>query len=430
MVDIIGAAKDAILGGGSGGGTVDEPWKQAILQASLDGVEFNYQSHTRTGGHRVNVIDYPESAQHDLEDMGPKNDGFQVAGYILGARYNETRNELIAKLKDSAAKDLVIPTEGIFRVKTTDWSLTETKEEQRIARFNMSFEVVEQIEILTLGSTKQNLFDKKDSLLEKILDWFEEAYDTSQKPVNAINDAISTVDKALDVVRAAKKVTGSIADFQRAVRELKGRTIALALNARAMAQDLGNLINFGTDPTRTGTNPDNAADIDLETTGTQQKREAKDMQIKMQSPLVPGSNEPSPLIQRMLTLSAIAAETGLIAVSEFDSPQQALDEERNLIERYDDLIDSITENDGMTDELYYAIREAQQAVHEDLTRRIIRLPRLVVKQNSAERNALELNFSNYGNQDQYSGFNTRNGIIHPGFIPTGVNLSYKVGGDE
>lgn len=407
-----------------------EQWRQALLQPSYGGANFNYQSHSRTGGHRVNVIDYPESAQHDLEDMGPKNDGFQVAGYIIGATYTDARNELLAQLKDSSAKNLVIPTEGTFRVKCTDWSLNETKEEQRIARFNMSFQVKEEIEVLTLGDTKQNIFDKKETLLEKITDWFEEAYDISQRPVSSVNDAVSTVDKVLDVVRAAKKVTGSIADFQRAVRELKGRVIALTLNARALVQDLSGLINFGTDPINIGTNPDNVEEISIDTTGNEQKREAKDLQSKMQVPLVPNSQEPSPLIQKMIAMQAIAAETGLIAVSDFDSPQQALDEERDLISRYDDLIDSLIGSDGITDELYSAIRDAQQAVHEDLNQRIIRLPRVVVRQNDAERNALELNYATYGNQEEYSAFNLRNGIINPGFIPASVGLQYKVSPNE
>lgn len=427
MVDIIGGAKDLILGGGStAGGTPIEPWKAALLQASLGGVKFNYQSHTRSGGHRVNVIDYPESSQHDLEDMGPTNDSFQVSGYILGASYNTDRNKLIEKLKDSAAKDLVIPSLGTFRVKTTNWSSNETKEEQRIARFNMTFQVKEVVEILVLGDTKQNIFDKKETLLESITDWFEEAYNISQKPISAINNVTATVDKGLDVIRAAKKVTGSIPDFQRAVRELKGRTTALTQNARAMAQDIGGLINFGTDPSNLGTNPDNAGVVSLDTTGNEQRTEAKDLQSKMGSPLVPGAQEPSPLVQKMMTMQAIAAETGLIGVSNFDSPSQALDEERNLIRRYDELLDSITPND----DLYYAIRDAQQAVHEDLQNRVINLPRLVINSNDAERNALEFDYSTHGNLEEYAAFNLRNGIINPAFIPAMVDLQIKVDDNE
>lgn len=427
---------DNILGVSAPGGAPVDPWKAAALQAMYGGAKFNYQSHTRTGGHRVNVIDYPESAQHDLENMGPMNDSFQVSGYIVGGAYTVERDVLLKQLKDSAAKELVIPTEGIFRVKNTNWSMNETKDEQRIARFSMTFQIKETIEVLVLGDTKQNIFDKKASLLEKITDWFEKAYDISQKPVSVINDAISTVDKVLDVVRAAKKVTGSIADFQRAYRELKGRTIALALNARAMADDIGGLLNFGTDPSNQGSDPGNVEAIALDparitedsetSTGNEQRLEAKDLQSKMQSPLVPNSQEPSPLIQKMINLQALAADSGLIAVSSFDSPQQAQEEEQALVERYDALIDSITPSD----ELYYAIRDLQQAVHEDLQERIIRLPRVVVKQNDAERNALELNYSTYGDMDEYEPFNKRNSIIHPGFIPASVNLEYKVSSDE
>lgn len=403
-----------------------DPWRANILQASYGNANFNYRSHSRSGGHRVNVIDYPESDQHGLEDMGPKNDSFQVAGYILGPEYTTERDALLKELKSSSAKNLVIPTEGVYRVKCTDWSINETKEEQRIARFNMTFQLKEELEVLVIGSTTQNVFDKKKTLIEKILDWFEDAYNISQRPVTAINDAISTVDKVLDVVRAAKKVTGSIADFQRSVRELKGRVIALTLNARAMAQDIGGLVNFGTDPDNRGSNPDNVEAISLNTTGTEQKRESKDIQSKMTSPLVPGSQDPSPLIQNMITLQGLAAESGLFAVSDFDSPQQALDEERDLVARYDSILNAITPSD----ELYYAIRDLQQAVHEDLDQRIVRLPRLVIKQNDAERNALELNYATYGNNDEYDAFNTRNGIVHPGFIPASINLRYKVGGDE
>jgi prophage DNA circulation protein len=408
-----------------------EPWKEALLTAQYGGAKFFYQSHTRSGGHRVNVIDYPESSQHDLEDMGPRNDSFQIAGYILGANYNTLRNQLLEQLKDSAAKELVVPSEGTFRVKCTDWSLNETKEEQRIARFNMSFQLQEVIEIITLISTKQDVLDKKATMLDRIDDWFEDVYEISQRPVNAVNDAVSTVDKALDVVRDAKNITGSVADFQRAIRELSGRTVALALNAQSLVQNMRIVVNFGTDPDNMGTNTDNADDISLGTTGNEQRIEARNIQSQMSSPLVPNSQEPSPLIQNMITMQAIAAESGLFAESDFDSPSAALAEERDLISRYDTLIDDLaTAGTPVSDELYYAIRDLQHAVHEDLQQRIVRLPRLVTRQNDAERNALELNYSTYGNLSEYEPFNLRNGIIHPGFVPALLDLQYKVGTDE
>ena len=130
-------------------------------------------------------------------------------------------------------------------------------------------------------------------------------------------------------------------------------------------------------------------------------------------------------------MQSIAAETGLIAVSDFDSPQQALEEERDLISRYDDLISLLESNsDEPIDELYYAVRDIQKVLHDDLESRVIQLPRVVVRQNDAERNGLELNYSTYGDMTEYDAFNLRNSIVHPGFIPANVDLQYKVKADE
>lgn len=384
-------------------------------QASYKGVTFDVVTMSSSGGHRINVIDFPESDQHELEDMGPENDSFSINGYVLGDDYYDRREALIDALKDTAAGELVYPTRGRFRVKNKSWSCVETKDELRIARFTMSFEKKDDIVILTTVDTQQTVFNEKASVLEQIIAWFENAYNLSQTPITAINKATETIDKGLDVIRAAKQVTGSVSDFQRAVRELKGRTIALTLNARVMANDIGSLINYGTDPA-------NLSPIPLDTSSRDQRQDSKNIQQSMETPLVNNAQYPSPLIQQMIQINGLVAEAGLIAASEFDTPDEAIEEEKNIVKKLDDLINTI----DPSLELFNALRGFQAAIHEDLEQRIVNVPRIAVVKLAAQRNALEYLSSTNKDLDEYEDFIKRNKIVNPAFIDAENNLNIKV----
>lgn len=384
-------------------------------QASYKGVPFEVQTMNSSGGHRLDVIDFPESDQHELEDMGNENDSFSITGYVIGDDYFQKREDLIAALKNSAPGELVYPTRGRFRVKNKSWSCVENKDEQRIARFTMSFEKKEDIVILTTADTQQTVYTKKAIVLEQTTEWFENAYDLRQKPITAINKATETIDKGLDVIRDAKQVTGSVSDFQRAVRELKGRKIALTLNARVMAEDIGSLVNYGTDPV-------NISPIPLDSFSKEQRQDSKNIQISMGVPLVNNARQPSQLIQQMIEINALVAESGLIASSEFDTPEEAIEEEKDIIKKFDDLINTI---DPSLD-LFNAIRDFLAAIHEDLEVRIINAPRTAVVKLEAQRNALEYLSSTYKDLEELDDFTKRNKIVNPAFVDAEKNINIKV----
>ena len=77
-----------------------------------------------------------------------------------------------------------------------------------IAVFNFVFkhEPEQKVSETVSYDTKREVLDRKESLYEKVLDWFDTAYEVTSRPVRELEDIQSTIDKGFEVVEKAKKI--------------------------------------------------------------------------------------------------------------------------------------------------------------------------------------------------------------------------------
>jgi prophage DNA circulation protein len=389
-------------------------WQDGLLQGSFRGVKFFVESASTTGGRRVNVIEYPERDDPGFEDVGKARKEFQMSLYVIGDDFINQREKLIKALDTKGAAELVHPWRGQFQVRATTWSSGDSQQEGRTARIDATFIEERVIKIATSPSTQANVFRKKKNLLEKLSAWFAVAGSMVRKPATFIDKATATMDKGLDVIHAAKNVTGAGPEFARSLRQLRGRLDAYALNFAVIGQDVMALVNVATD-FEDPLNPISVA------TSADARRELVRMAKEMNAPLVPGSGAAGDPIQQMIGLAALSGELGTMAVVEFDSAEEAVQAEQDLVLKFDALLDAITP----TDDLFMAIQDALSALHADIANRVADLPAIVEVTLPQQTDLLNFTMNQYGGLEQLPSIAAQNGIIHPGFVSTAQPVKVK-----
>lgn len=396
-------------------------WLKGYLQASFRGVEFFIQRGTKTGGRRLAEHKFPESDVIEYEDLGPANKDLALNAYIIGDNYFQHRNDLITALDTKGAGTLVHPYHGTFSVKVHPYEASEQTSEGRMVRFGalrFSIEAVEELTKVT-ANTRDNLGLAKQSLLDAVLEWFDDAYTIANTPTSFINDAIDKIDEGFQVIDAAKKLANTQAEFRRSLENLQGRAIELSLNAQILASSFSDAINYGTNPgSALGFNAtaDNSKGQFSETT-----KIVSDMNVQNEG-IRGDADYPAQQIQDMIVATGIASTVGLMASIDFDSIEEA--------EEYGDivytLLDAAMQNVNINDGIFESLRDCKAAVFADLEDRSIILPRLVEFSPVDTKSTLEISNEIYGNLDNEEDINLRNDIEHPGFITSAMTLKVKV----
>jgi prophage DNA circulation protein len=399
-------------------------WLKGYLQASFRGVPFFIRSSNRSGGRRDAEHLFPDKDDPLYEDLGKKPRVYRLSGYVVDDNYYGMRNDLIEALEAFGPGKLVHPYFGTFQAKCSDWDEVETTEEGRMARFNMTFKKDVGPELTTVTPNAQSLaFAAKTSLLDAILGWFEDAYDIASAPVRAIEDLTDTIDEGLQVVDSAKKLANTQAEFKRALQNLEGKAISLALNARVLASSFSDIINFGTN---VGSSLQFNATADNAKQQTQEQYELADSAdtpfVDTPTSISQDDDYPAFQVQQIIKYNAVAALVGLTTVEPFASTQDAEAAKTKLF----DLIDEVSATSFVTDEIYEALRDAKAAVNEDLNQRSITLPRIVSVELPETRNVLLVSNEIFGNLDEEEDIITRNKVIHPGFVGGAEPIDVRV----
>jgi len=414
-------------------------WLKGYLPASFRGVPFFIHSSSRSGGRRDVEHLFIDRDDPLYEDLGRKPRVFRLSGYVIAGmiekflalpgapdddNYYDMRNDLIDALDAFGPGKLVHPYFGEFQVKCPEWSEGETTNEGRMARFDITFkvQVVDKLTVVTPNHQSLALSAKR-SLLDAILDWFEAAYDIASAPVSAIEDLTDTIDSGLAVVDAAKKLANTQAEFKRAIQNLEGKAISLALNARILASSFSNIINFGTN---TGSSLQFNATPDNAKRQTQEQYEIADSSdspfVDTPTSISQDENYPAFQVQQVVKYNAVAALIGLTTLEPFDSVDDAEAAKTKLF----DLIDEVSATSFVTDDIYESLRDAKAAVNEDLNQRSITLPRIIDFQLPETRNSLLVSNEIFGNLDEEEDIIRRNKVIHPGFITGAVPIKIRV----
>lgn len=127
------------------------PWRLKLVPASFAGVEYHVEQQARSGGRRVVLHEYPKRDEPYSEDMGRSAFRYQITGYLVGPRYNDTKRRLMKALDSSEGGTLIDPyLAEPLKCICERYSVTETRQRGGYCTFEMQF-----VELGSSGNSKE-----------------------------------------------------------------------------------------------------------------------------------------------------------------------------------------------------------------------------------------------------------------------------------
>jgi prophage DNA circulation protein len=119
-------------------GTVKIDGKK-LVGASFRKATFFVEESELSGGRRGPDHESPGLDGSYSEDLGRKGRKFSITGYVTGANYRSQKSALLKALEEAGPGDFADAYNGATKCVCREYSVRETSEEGRIARFVMSF---------------------------------------------------------------------------------------------------------------------------------------------------------------------------------------------------------------------------------------------------------------------------------------------------
>lgn len=391
-------------------------WVDGYLAGSFRGVPFRTRSVRSAGGRRLVEHVFPERDDSTYEDLGRRNKTFSMDCYVIGDDYFERRNKFIEALDKGGVGRLVHPYWGFLDVRVENWDCTESTDEGRMARFNITFKRVKDIFLTVVRANPvDDLKAAKGNFLDAALEKLVAVYTDVTEPLAVLQDVINIGNQALDVIDQAKKITGAYEEYQAKLDALKGQLVELALNARAIGEDFIDLISFGTDTANPLT-----ATIAIGDNAKTQYNEFKEVTGIQDSTL---SRFPSLIqdgylgveLQKFISRVALGNQAGLVGEMTLENANQAEDVTREI----GTLVQRIEEDPTVDDALYETARELRRTVVEVLRDRSLMLDELQEIELPEFEPSLVLSWQRYKTIDREEEIANLNRVLNPGFIPGG-----------
>lgn len=412
-----------------------------LRPASFRGVAFEVESHSESGGRRVELHEYPLRDTPYAEDLGKKAGKWQIEAFLVNGKsgYAERRDKLREALNASGPGTLIHPYLGELSVSVDGYSLKETTREGGYCTFSISFvEAGQPVEPDVEKDTAANVLDKAEAakeaatagFLDEYMPLLEDLERLAGKVPALLSEATAFLGTPLSILSRAQSAASSvlalpdrlasrILGYLGTIRQLGGiATSGLKMNA--LTALLGKK-SAGTASSWLVTSNGVIAGIVGETSWPQ----AGGGSI--------GGGTPSPeTLGVVASTVANRAETPLIdliaagavieaAIESADADYGTADE---ALASRDAVIDAIDEvqRANCSDAVFTALSELAVAVNEDLTTRGAELPKLGSATLFMSMPALAASYRLYGDVGQADAIVARNRIRHPGRVPGGVPL--------
>lgn len=413
-------------------------WRDNLLPASLNGVEFLYKQVSNKLGRRTEVHEFPGRDDPFAEDLGRLARKYPISAFLIGENYASAREDLIAVLESDPGPlglNFIHPYRGVFSVKLLgEATVVEVDDQGRFARID--FTLVEsghafpQIQIDTpakigfiaadlrgkLSNTRFNLLAAIGAILKSIANGLNEA----GRAVRSVNGKIAG---ALNLV---DNISGAIDAFVDSIDTLLS-TPGLIMG------ELTQLINsvMGLIDTFTNLIPDFEVDIENPDFPSITLGALEDLfgfvtladAIPTPTPQSAQEIEAHAVITKVTKTAALASGTEQLAKVELDSADQANGIVANLAAKFDEVLEEDFETD-----IQESILALKAAMVEHFTTLAQDLPALTTTRINYTEPALVMSYRLYGRGTLDIDIIKRNKIRHPTFVPAGVDLEVLSGG--
>ena len=412
-----------------------------LRPASFRGVAFEVESHSESGGRRVELHEYPLRDTPYAEDLGKKAGKWQIEAFLVNGKsgYAERRDKLREALNASGPGTLIHPYLGELSVSVDGYSLKETTREGGYCTFSISFvEAGQPVEPDVEKDTAANVLDKAEAakeaatagFLDEYMPLLEDLEGLAGKVPALLSEATAFLGTPLSILSRAQSAASSvlalpdrlasrILGYLGTIRQLGGiATSGLKMNALTALLDKK---SAGTASSWLVTSNGVIAGIVGETSWPQAG--GGSIGGGTPSPETPGvvastvaNRAETPLID--LIAAGVVIEAAIeSADADYGTADDALASRDAVLEAIDEV-----QRANCSDAVFTALSELAAAVNEDLTTRGAELPKLGSATLSMSMPALAASYRLYGDVGQADAIVARNRIRHPGRVPGGVPL--------
>ena len=194
-------------------GVLPPDWRDRFRQGSFRGVPFRISSHSYNGGRRSVAHEFPSRDRGNTEDLGKKLPGFSMELYIIGDDYFVQRDALIEALNEEGHGELIHPYLGSHQVQVGPFSLTESVQEGRVARFTVQFITAGVPEFpVQAADAFEGILGVSEETLRQAGETFAETIDLLNVPARVSEQAAEFVESGVNLVEAVVRKVGTVAD--------------------------------------------------------------------------------------------------------------------------------------------------------------------------------------------------------------------------
>ena len=412
-----------------------------LRPASFRGVAFEVESHSESGGRRVELHEYPLRDTPYAEDLGKKAGKWQIEAFLVNGKsgYAERRDKLREALNASGPGTLIHPYLGELSVSVDGYSLKETTREGGYCTFSISFvEAGQPVEPDVEKDTAANVLDKAEAakeaatagFLDEYMPLLEDLEGLAGKVPALLSEATAFLGTPLSILSRAQSAASSVLalpdrlasrllGYLGTIRQLGGiATSGLKMNAFTAL--LGKK-SAGTASSWLVTSNGVIAGIVGKTSWPQAG--GGSIGGGTPSPETPGvvastvaNRAETPLID-LIAAGAVIEAAIESAEADYGTADDALASRDAVIDAIDEV-----QRANCSDAVFTALSELAVAVNEDLTTRGAELPKLGSATLFMSMPALAASYRLYGDVGQADAIVARNRIRHPGRVPGGVPL--------
>ena len=199
-------------------------WRDKFREGSFRGVEFKTERHELQGGRRKQDREYAKRDLGNSEDLGRKLKSFKLELLVIGDDYFAQRDALEDALNAEGPGILVHPYKGTLKVQAGLYTMSETVNEGRMARFTVEFSEAgpaSQIPSLVIDDLASAV-ENADSMIDDSKSFFEQVLNTVNQAAFVLNAASAAVEFVADTIEdAITSVTEPIANLTFAISNLK-----------------------------------------------------------------------------------------------------------------------------------------------------------------------------------------------------------------
>lgn len=386
-------------------------WKDNLRPASFRGFDFFVQDTTSNYGRRTSIHEYPFRDLPFVEDLGRKARLFTIEGFIIGDDYMSLRDQFIDLCEQSGSGLLIHPYLGEIDVVVTDFSISETYREGRMARFSINF--VE----AGVKQFPQQADDSKDLIVQ--------ARERGQQ------FALSDFAAAITVLNVSEYIRDSVkTEFNEIYNRLEkiafGRILPNSENTTA--KYLGSIFsaktNIDTDisnPTELGSTYlsilNNASEITSPETQRIFSTHLFNYNPKVTETITAENN--SDALNTFFKTTLVLKEAEALVNINFDTFEEALEARDNIISRISRVEGSVG------DDVFSSLQDTKAILVKSVPGKNSDLPRLQEVQPKPNDNAILLSYRNYDNLDRIEEITLRNKLENPAII-TNQRVQLKV----